>query len=187
MSLNKMLKNETHETKIRLKYEIAYYLSQIMFTIHNLNGVKAHGHLTSHNVFLDIKKVSSKHFTIKVRIADIENFDFMQYSNMFFDYRITSVWSSPEALATLKKIKEPTGAMDIYSYGLIIWELWHQAIPFDNDTPSAAKYVINEHSRPKIIHNRQEYLDQTNDREEDEPSILAVRKTQDENSYEQIK
>ena len=52
---------------------------------------------------------------------------------MFFDYRITSVWSSPEALESLKKIKDPTPEMDVYSYGLILWELWHQAIPFDND------------------------------------------------------
>ena len=104
---------------------------------------------------------------MKVRVADIENFDFMQYSNMFFNYRITSVWSSPEALQTLKKIKETTPAMDVYSYGLIMWELWHQAIPFDNDTQSAAKYVIKENSRPKIIHNRQEYMDQNEEREDD--------------------
>ena len=73
---------------------------------------------------------------------------------MFFDYRAASVWSSPEALENQKKLKEPTAAMDIYSFGLILWELWHQAIPFDNDVASAAKYVLNENSRPKIIHNR---------------------------------
>lgn len=41
-----------------------------------------------------------KRFQIKVRVADFENYDFMVYSNMFFDYRITSVWSAPEALKT---------------------------------------------------------------------------------------
>lgn len=132
-SLLQILKNESSQTKMRIKYEIAYYLSQIMFTLHNLSGVRSHGHLTSHNVIMDIKKVAYNHFSIKVRVSDIENFDFMQYSNMFFDYRITSVWSSPEALESLKKIKDPTPEMDVYSYGLILWELWHQAIPFDND------------------------------------------------------
>lgn len=51
--------------------------------------------------------------------------DFMQYANMFFEYRAASVWSSPETLENQKKIKEPTLAMDVYSYGLILWELWH--------------------------------------------------------------
>lgn len=134
-----------------------------MFTICNISGIRAHGHLTSHNVFLDIKKIGPDHFSIKVRVTDLENFDFMQYSNMFFDYRITSVWSSPEALSSLKKIKDPTGQMDVYSLGLIFWELWHQAIPFDNDTQSAAKYVVTDHSRPKIIHNQQEYMEQNNE------------------------
>ena len=32
--------------------------------------------------------------------------------------------------------------MDAYSYGIILWELWHQAIPFDNDVASAKQYVI---------------------------------------------
>ena len=123
--MSTILKGESDQTRIRIKYEIAYYLSQIMFTLHNLGSVKAHGHLTSHNIYLEVKKVKSGHFSIKVRIADIENYDFMQYSNMFFDYRVASVWSSPEVLKTLKKIKEPTQAMDIYSFGLILWELWH--------------------------------------------------------------
>lgn len=41
--------------------------------------------------------------------------------------------------------------MDIYSFGVIIWELWHESIPFDNDIKSAEEYVVKEESRPKII------------------------------------
>ena len=40
---------------------------------------------------------------------------------------------------------------DVYSFGIIMWELWHEAIPFDNDMVEAQKYVVNEESRPKII------------------------------------
>lgn len=103
-----LLKHESMYTKIRIKYEIAFQIARIMLTIHNLSSIKHHGHLTSHNVFVDLKKIGIGTFEIKVRIADIELFDFMEYSNMFFNYRITSVWSAPEALQNLKKIPELT-------------------------------------------------------------------------------
>jgi hypothetical protein len=41
--------------------------------------------------------------------------------------------------------------MDIYSYGMIIWEIWHQSVPFDGDIAAAQEYVVKEESRPKII------------------------------------
>jgi len=37
-----------------------------------------------------------------------------------------------------------------------MWELWHEAIPFDNDMVEAQKYVVNEESRPKIIRSSQD-------------------------------
>ncbi len=70
---------------------------------------------------------------------------------MFFDYRISIVWSSPEALKTPKKMQPLIEEMDTYSFGLILWELWHQAIPFDNDVQMAVKFVVKEDSRPKIV------------------------------------
>jgi hypothetical protein len=42
-------------------------------------------------------------FQLKVRIGELELLDFMEYGNMFFNYRITSVWSSPELLSNQKK------------------------------------------------------------------------------------
>lgn len=121
--------------------------------MHNLSSLKHHGHLTSHNIFVDIRKIASGTFEVRVRIADVETFDFMEYANIFFNYRITSVWSSPEALKSMKKITELTTCMDIYSFGMILWELWHQSIPFDNEIKEAAQYVLKEESRPKIVQN----------------------------------
>ena len=40
--------------------------------------------------------------------------------------------------------------MDIYSFSMIMWELWHEHIPFDNDLEQAIKYVVLENSRPQI-------------------------------------
>lgn len=120
-------------------------------TIHNLSSIKHHGHLTSHNIFVDLKKIAAGTFEVRVRISDIENFDFMEYGNIFFNYRIASVWSAPEALKQLKKIIDLTPQMDVYSFGVILWEIWHKSIPFDNDIKQATQYVLNEESRPKII------------------------------------
>lgn len=96
-----------------------------MFTIQNLNCIRSHGHLSSHNFFVEVKKIGSAAFSIKVRLADLETLDLLTYSNMFYNYRIASVWSAPEVLKSMKKIKESTSQMDIYSFGLILWELWH--------------------------------------------------------------
>jgi hypothetical protein len=89
----------------------------------------------------------------------------MEYSNMFFNYRIASVWSAPECLAQQRRIVEGNIRMDSYSYGIILWELWHQEIPFDNDVSSAKQYVMEE-SRPQIISGPNDLSDD----EEDEDS-----------------
>ena len=84
----------------------------------------------------------------------------MEYGNMFFSYRIASVWSAPEILSNTKKLPKLTKQMDIYSYGMIIWEIWHQSIPFDGDIVTAQEYVVKEESRPKIVQSSADLEDQ---------------------------
>ena len=92
--------------------------------------------------------------------------DFMDYANQFFDYRISSVWSPPEILKSYKKMPEHYHFIDVYSFGMILWELWHESIPFDNDMVEAQKYVVNEESRPKIIRSSKD-LDNEDEHKED--------------------
>ena len=40
--------------------------------------------------------------------------------------------------------------MDIYSLGMIFWELWHESIPFENDIKDATTFVVKEEARPAI-------------------------------------
>lgn len=89
---------------------------------------------------------------------------------MFFNYRIVSVWSAPELLLSPKKfpVKEMTSQMDSYSFGVLVWELWHQAIPFDNDINQAEHYVIKEKSRPKIISQLEDLKDDSSSNSDDE-------------------
>ncbi len=41
--------------------------------------------------------------------------------------------------------------MDVYSFGMLMWEIWHETIPFDNDLNLCQQYVVKEDSRPMIL------------------------------------
>ncbi len=110
-----------------------------MATFHRFNPPICHGHLTSHNIFVDFR--SSKKF--KVRIGDIELSSLHKFANTFGDYRNASVWSSPECLINTKKIvSDPTPEMDVYSLSMLMWEIWHFTVPFDGDLAMCTKYVV---------------------------------------------
>jgi serine/threonine protein kinase len=72
-----------------------------------------------------------------MRVSDFETLDIIEYGSVFFNYRASSVWSAPEVLSQPKKLPEFCSELDVYSFGMILWELWHEAIPFDNDVQSA--------------------------------------------------
>jgi len=40
--------------------------------------------------------------------------------------------------------------MDVYSYGFVLWEMFHDRVPFDGDLQAAITYVLTEDSRPKL-------------------------------------
>jgi len=37
---------------------------------------------------------------------------------------------------------DPTAQMDVYSFGLIMWEIWHEKTPFEGDVKEATEVVI---------------------------------------------
>jgi len=131
------------------KLVIMTQLARTMDTFHSF-GHTAHGHLTSHNVFVEIPEDPEKVDNLKVQVSEIEMTEFKKYANMFYTYRNASVWSAPEVLRQQKKLLEPTKAMDVYSFGLIMWELYHESIPFDDDLQACSEFVLNRDERPKI-------------------------------------
>lgn len=40
--------------------------------------------------------------------------------------------------------------MDIYSFGMLMWEVMHRTLPFDGDLSACSDYVVNSESRPMI-------------------------------------
>ncbi len=85
-------------------------------------------------------------------LGDLDLTPLLKYANTFYDYRNASVWSSPQTLKAFRKVEEPSADMDIYSFGMLLWELWHGHVPFDGDLKECFNYVVNEDSRPKIQH-----------------------------------
>jgi hypothetical protein len=45
---------------------------------------------------------------------------------------------------------DPAGPMDVYSFGLVLWEIWHETLPFNGDLKEAIEVVVQEDQRPAI-------------------------------------
>lgn len=76
--------------------------------------------------------------------------DLKKYAKMFTAYRNVSVWSPPEVLRQPKKIVEPQAECDVYSFGLIMWEVLHEMVPFDGKLKDCTELVIKQNLRPAI-------------------------------------
>ncbi|CDW78463.1 protein kinase domain containing protein [Stylonychia lemnae] len=131
------------------KYNISFEISKILYTLHQFNPPFCHGHISSHNIFLELKANNSIK-NCRVKLGDLELMPLLKYANTFYKYSNSSVWSAPECLQNPKKYVEPTRHMDVYSFGMLLWELWHETIPFDNDLKLCQQYVVQEDSRPMI-------------------------------------
>ena len=77
-----------------------------------------------------------------MRVGQADLKDLSTYANMFYDYRDVNVWSAPESLKERKKMVEPTREMDSYSFGVLMWELWHEKVPFDGELNEAIDVVL---------------------------------------------
>ena len=102
------------------KIVIIRELSRILFNIHSLGIPIVHGHLTSHNIFVEFDKL----YGIQVFLGDLEVSSLLKYANLFISYQIASVWSAPEVMSQAR-ITDLTKEMDIYSFGVVVWELLH--------------------------------------------------------------
>jgi serine/threonine protein kinase len=115
----------------------------MFFQLHNLSQPICHGHLTSHNLFIEHDDFHG----YKIWIGDLELQPFIKIGALFNNYSVNSVWSSPEVLFQ-QKIQDFNKAMDVYSFSILFWEILHEQIPFDNDLNLAKSFVCDEHSRP---------------------------------------
>ena len=80
------------------KYQLAFNLAKILNTFHAVHPAIIHGHISSHNIFLEFQTISGAKRVSGVRIGDVELAPLIKYSATFYNYKNVSVWSSPEIL-----------------------------------------------------------------------------------------
>ncbi len=40
--------------------------------------------------------------------------------------------------------------MDVYSFGMLMWEVLYERLPFEGEVKTAVEYVVSEDARPLI-------------------------------------
>lgn len=131
----------------------------------------AHGHLSSHNILITAEwqrggaaKMSSssssnKHNNnnyptpkMRVVVSDYGFHSCKKYLALKRTYDFRSAWSSPEILAR-KRHNRFESPMDLYSLGLILWEMNHSphTEPFAGlDMPAIVEKVVVQDCRPSL-------------------------------------
>ena len=147
-SLFDFLHNENNKINLTLKQKINISIGIIkgIDYLHKNNIV--HYHLTSKNILIDDN--------LNPLIADYGFNNLKKTYNIFNKYHNLNSYSSPEMLT------ETNGKLcgslnnnfneknDIYSYGLILWEIFNETIPFNVKLKDVKNYVLNEKLRPEI-------------------------------------
>lgn len=122
--------------------ELATDIANSLYEIHMQHRV--HGHLTSHNIVLTSEDTAL--------IADLGFHKVKKYAGIMFGYTIQSGWSSPDIFNDKRLIpnlfKETD---DVYSFGMILWELLSKQPPFSGYSQKLLHNMIAiEGLRPKI-------------------------------------
>ena len=126
------------------KIKIAIGIAQGLKYLHE-NHIY-HLHLSSKNIYIDDDMTAV--------IGDY-GFDSLKFNASTFNkYKNKNSYSSPEVLVNGNDIGTGTDEkIDVYSYGMILWELFTNTTPFDVELPQVISYVVEQKLRPKIENN----------------------------------
>lgn len=124
------------------KIKILQKAAEILSNIHKEQ--KVHGHLTSHNILMESD--------YQPAITDLGFHKLKKYAGLKSNYTYKSAWSSPEVLGDMRQIpKVLKCSSDIYSFGMICWEVLSGQEPFPGySLEKVRKTVVDEGVRPKI-------------------------------------
>ena len=146
-SLYDYIHKEEKKLSMEEKLKIALGIIQGIEYLHENNIV--HCHLHSKNILLDEE--------LNPIIVDFGFRNLYELANLFNKYINKNGYSAPEVLGTsgkFFKIPENTNEnlekIDIYSYGMILWEIITNTVPFDVKLSDVKKYVLEDKVRPEV-------------------------------------
>ena len=129
------------------KLKIAKGVIEGIDYLHKNNIV--HCHLNSKNILLDEE--------LNPIIIDFGLRNLYELANLFNKYINKNGYSAPEILAANGKffkipenVNDNLKKIDIYSYGMILWEIITSTVPFDIKLSEIKKYVLEEKVRPEV-------------------------------------
>ena len=104
---------------------------------------RVHGHLTSHNVLIDC------HFNAIVTDLGLDHLK--KYCGITTGYINKSAWTSPQLLGEGGDVvTKASKSDDIYSFGIVLWEIITGEVPFPSISLKQLKIMITEGFRPGI-------------------------------------
>ena len=127
------------------KLNIAIGIIKGLQYLHENNII--HYHLSSRNIYIEDD--------LTPLIADFGFYSLKENASIFSKYMNKNSYSSPEMLMDKKKIchklnNENDVKSDIYSFGILLWEIYTETIPFDVKLSELKKYILEEKYRPEV-------------------------------------
>ena len=127
------------------KFKLTYNICSALCDLYCLQPPLAHGHLTPKNIFIQDKE------SLKILIGDLGDNSIRKHARIFSGYNYKSVFSCPEILEDALDHSDPNEMFDVYSFGIIVWEIYSGLVPFNDDYETAFEYVVKNEGRPKIV------------------------------------
>ena len=105
-----------------------------------------HLHLSSRNIYLEDDMTPV--------IADFGFDNLKEIASIFNKYTNKNSYSPPEILIDAQTIGRPLGgdneSIDVYSFGMVLWEIVTSTIPFNLKISEVIDYVVEQKMRPEI-------------------------------------
>ena len=87
-------------------------------------------------------------------IADFGFDNLKEIASIFNKYTNKNSYSPPEILIDAQTIGRPLGgnneSIDVYSFGMVLWEILTNTIPFNLKISEVIDYVVEQKMRPEI-------------------------------------